>query len=191
MNRSRMMLLSVVLTLLAVSCGPSGPAIDTPAQEMNLTGDDLGIPMALEEEVGLEEFLKMVSLENRGDVLDAHMRTFVGPDSRLFSAVLVFNSSKAAQDGFKDARQNYELALQQGAPDLLLEERIAPALGDEVVLLGAELSEQGQATYLLVFRKLNVVGLVVATGPAETITEDRLDRLGKTFFQKLPQVDES
>jgi hypothetical protein len=181
----------VFVAILVTACGPSGPIVEVSAADINLTVGDLAEGFVVEQEMGFEELLQEVRLEDAGATQDAHMRLFADSGTQVFSAVFVFDSAKNAQSGMEDARRNFELALQENTPGLSFEELISPAIGDEVVLTGANAPEEGGTIHMLTFRELNVVGMLVVVGPAGDLNEDWLGDLGVVLFKRIPQPEES
>lgn len=180
------------LALSLIACGPPEPVIEQPAAEINLTTEDLGEPFVLKEEANFEELQEMLKLEEPRTAQDGHMRIFTSSHSQVIVTVLTFDSAKNAQNGLRDVRENLEAALQETFPQLLLEDRNAPKIGDEVVFAGAEISEQESPSqlYLFGFRSYNLIGFIVATGSSDALSEAQVRELGQELFQRVPAAQE-
>jgi hypothetical protein len=179
----------VCLALLAMACGPSEPTIEKPAAEMNLTVEDMGEGFSLEEELGLEEVLAQVQLEEAGGINDANQRTFVSSDTTAWATTFVYASASAAQGGMTEYAKNLETALQEGDEGLLLEDRSsdAPAVGDDAIMFRAVKLVEGNQIYLFGFRKINVFSVLVVSGSPERVDEDWIRGFGLKIANRIPQ----
>jgi len=180
------------MALLVAACGPAGPSVEAPAIEMNLSVDDLSGAFALSEEYTYGEIGNdLVNLnQEHSKATDAHMRIFTSSDTQITTVVMIFDSANTAKTGLRDAQQNFELAIQEKLPTLLFTELSAPEIGDEVVFIGAELLEQESRIYLFGFRKLNVVGLVTAIGPASSLQELFVSGLAQAMAGRVQVPEE-
>jgi hypothetical protein len=70
-------------------------------------------------------------------------------------------------------------------PGMEMEERRAPAVGDEANLIGVDVEDLGVSMYILSFRKVNVIGVVVVMGTDAAATEAAAAEFGKNMDAKI------
>jgi hypothetical protein len=179
----------ICVAVLVVGCGPSEPAIEKPAAEMNLTLEDVGEGFTLEEEFGLEEALTRVQLEEASGINDANLRVFASSDAKVLATTLQFASANAAQSGMNEFAKNLEAALQEAEQGLVLEDRSAeaPAVGDDAIMFRADTLIDGNQIYLFGFRKVNVVSVLVASGSTDLVDDEWVRGFGLKMAGRIPQ----
>ncbi len=182
-------LLSLVLVLLLVACGPQEPTVDTAAAEINVTEEDVGPSFTLEEESGLQDLLETIDLQETSSVKDAQLRYYSSeaePVTTVLAAVLVFDSAGNARNGLGELRQGFTDSLKKDAPDIALSE-LTVSMGDETYFARADFPGRNSVVYLLLVRKSNVLSMVTASGSAGSLDENWVRDLGQKMLSRVPQ----
>ncbi|MBN1484434.1 MAG: hypothetical protein JXA37_06900 [Chloroflexia bacterium] len=179
----------LLLVLLLAACGPTGPTVELPAAEMNLSLADLEEDFKLQQELSYAEVLDQLDLnpEDAGKASDAHMRIFETDERQLITFIIVFDAASTAKSSLNDAQDGFQEALKQNEPSLAFTRIEGPEIGEELIFVGAELREQDSRVYLLGFRKYNVTGLLVASGASESVDEIWLSSLAQVMANGIPE----
>ncbi len=173
MKRSYLVLClaAVLLSLVAVACGPQEKVVGTPARDINLSAADLGPDWSLQAEQGLADMAAM----KQAHVQDANLRMFGAEriTGMLVSIVLSTNSVASAQEEMKgDAVRKFGQDIREQVPGVTLETLAPPGIGDETAMVGGGHADLGLRIYLMTFRKANVIVMFSLIGSAETVTEE-------------------
>jgi hypothetical protein len=192
------LLLSIVLLLVA--CGPAEPTVVAKAVEINLTAADLGPGFTLVEESDLPAILDRthIATADTGVLVDADRRVFVSTNvvtatagvtatqpitrSQVIITVQTYNSSSAASGALGEVRDALKDVLAQNAALIAVN---AATIGDQSEFWAAEMPNRGARFYLFLFRRTNVVGIVMAVGPA-TLEQTWVLGLGQTLANRVP-----
>ncbi|MGB9722941.1 MAG: hypothetical protein ACP5OO_07280 [Chloroflexia bacterium] len=200
----RVALLGVVLIglILLAACGTE-QLIEKPAGEINLRPEDLGESYRLEREENLEGLLKLLDLEEAPGFLEANLRIFTGTlavspsvvptPTQVIAAVLRCDSSGGAQGALQEIHSNVEGGLNKQAEGRIKTEKLEPpeiAEGEiEVVFSRATVTTtaglRGES-YLLFFRRRNVLGFLVTAGPAGAFREEEVVGLAGKMAGRVP-----
>jgi len=182
------------LVLLA-ACGAE-KLIEKPAGEMNLRLEDLGASYRLEQEKSLPDLLEMLHLEESPGFLEASLRVFTGvlsetgdisPSVALIAAVLRCDSSGGAQAALQDIRTHIEGSLRMQDAGLQVEKREPPQLVEgEIEVDFARATVRTGESYLLLFRRRNVLGFLVTAGPAGAFSEEQVIDLARKMAGRVP-----
>ncbi len=194
----------LVCLILLVAC-ETEKLIEKPAGEINLRLEDMGEPYRLEREENLPGLVKLLDLEEAPGFLEANLRVFtatvvmtpslVPSATRVIAAVLRCASSGGAQGALQEIRGNVEGGLRTQAGNLISTEdlKLEPSQvteGElEVVFSRATVTTtaglRGES-YLLFFRRRNVLGFLVTAGPAGAFREEEVVALGRKMAGRVP-----
>jgi hypothetical protein len=149
---------------------------------MNLVPEDLGGEYLLLMEFSLEDLRAEMEPEMIELVQSANARVFGSPEGEdaVMSFVISLETVEAAEEYFLTELEDLEAEVQESQPGLTFEELPAPDLGDESILVGATIEEQGRTieVYILAIRKSNVLGTVMIVGPKGTFDETMVHVIG-------------
>lgn len=188
------------LTLLA-ACGTE-KLIEKPAGEMNLRLEDLGESYRLKQEEDLQGLLRLLNLEEAPGFLEANLRIFTGTaalsptvalsEIQVIAAVLRCDSSGGAQGALQEIRSNVEGGLKKQDASIQVENLEPPQIVEgeiEVVFSRATVTTtaglRGES-YLLFFRRRNVLGFLVTAGPAGALREEEAVDLARKMAGRVP-----
>lgn len=175
-------ILFIGLALLLAACGGSKePIIEKPAGEINLTIQDLDDGWTLVEE---QEDLNAVGLKPSG-YRDANIRFFQGdnPTIQVMGMVATAKSAEGAAKEFgkTDILGDMEESMLKQLPEMRFEKMEAPSMGDEQELLHGVYESLGLHLYVLVFRKANMISMVMLMGPDDIANLDAVTRYAQTI----------
>ncbi len=185
MRAVRTTLLLVLCLTLVAACGPQAALIETPAKDMNLATEDVGAGGTMTTDEGLEGLKSSMSLPEDKDLKDASFRMFATAENGLVLAVVLTLNKMADSGTLNDLSSGFEKGFTEQMAGVQLQKFTAPQVGDEATVSGVSLPDQGAAVYVLGFRKVNVVGVVVVVGPPDFATEARLAELGQKMSSKI------
>lgn len=187
--------------VLLVACGTE-KLIEKPAGEINLRLEDLGEPYRLEREEDLQGLLELVHLEEAPGFLEANLRIFTGTAAvspsvvpsatQVIAAVLRCDSSGGAQGALQEIRSNVEGGLKAQAGNISTKELEPPQITEgeiEVVFLRATVTTTAGLhgeSYLLFFRRRNVLGFLVTAGPTGAFREEEVVSLAGKMAGRVP-----
>ncbi len=191
----------LVCLILLAACGTE-KLIEKPAGEINLRLEDLGGPYRLKGEKDLQGLLELLQLEEAPGFLEANLRIFTGTaalspsvalsPTQVIAAVLRCDSSGGAQGALQEIRSNVEGGLKKQAGGVLTEELRPPQIAEgeiEVVFSRATVTTtaglQGES-YLLFFRRRNILGFLVTAGPAGAFQEEMVADLARKMAGRVP-----
>lgn len=187
--RKLSLVLLFVLALPLLACGGEGGGtlIETAAADMNLTAADLGSGYTLEEEEGLEQVVAEMDPDEADDAKDANLRMFSTPDGMgmVMSVVVNFKTVSAAEANMRGVMEGFEEGFNQEMPGTEFVELDDPNIGDDSVLIEAEMEGLGFTIYMLSFRQNNIMGLLAVFGMADQVSADDVTGMGQTMQGKI------
>lgn len=190
----------VGLVLLA-ACGTE-KLIEKPADEMNLRLEDLGERYRLGREESLQGLLELLHLEEAPGFLEANLRIFTGTvavspslalsETQVIAAVLRCDSSAGAQGASQEILNNVQEGLRKQAGHIQANSLEPPQITEgeiEVVFSRATVTTtaglRGES-YLLFFRRRNILGFLVTAGPAGAFREEEVKELAGKMAGRVP-----
>jgi len=182
----------LVLVVMLAACGPSEPVIEKAAADMNLTAAEVGETFRQEREDDLEAIQVLLVVDEPGSVKDASLRAFVdgaedAGGTQVTAAVLRFDSTGSAEAGLNDILKGFQGALGEEPAALAQSlEEVEETSSGERFFGKAEIPEQEARLYLYLFRKRNVVGLIMVAGPAETLEKATIIDLHEKMDERIP-----
>jgi hypothetical protein len=200
MKRLGVLFLLLGAVLFLVACGPAEPLVEAKAAEINATAADLGAGFTLAEESDLTAILgrTRIATGDKGVLVDADRRIFTSAAvvtatssvtstqpitrSQVIVTVQTYNASGAASSGLGEVRDALKEVLAQNAALVAVN---AATVGDQSELWAAEIPNRGARVYLFLFRRLNVLGVVMAVGPT-TLEQTWVLGLGQTLANRVP-----
>ena len=175
-------ILFIGLALLLAACGGGKePIIEKPAGEINLTIQDLDDGWTLVEE---QEDLKAVGLNPSG-YRDANIRFFQG-DNPAIQVMGMVATAKSVEDAVKELGKTDILgdmaeSMLKQLPEMRFEPIEAPPVGDEQDMVHGVYESFGLHLYVLVFRKANMISMVMLMGPDDIANLDAVTRYAQTI----------
>jgi len=185
MRASKVVLALVLCLSLLVACGPSATLITTPAEDMNLSAEQVGAGYSMSEEQGLEEFASSLDISDIDDISDANYRMFENEAGGIVLSLVISLKQVATKDDLNELTEGFEEGFTESMGDVALEEFDAPAVGDEASVRGIAFPDLGMSMYFMGFRKTNVIGVLAVVGTNEFASESIIGELGQTLAGKI------
>lgn len=192
MKPTRMISILALACILSLTAGCMS-LIEKPAQDLNLSVDDLGAGWSLASESGQDELASF--LEDPASIQDANLRIFSAEEKMVVGMVALMPSWEAAQVEVTDGQV---LAFTNAFAEVITGEPVEgtagiipvlnpPYLGPEVAIAGREFPDLDLTAYEVHFANHNALVVVMAMGPSDAVDRGLVEGYAETIKGRITE----